>query len=212
MHTHKSSRLPPCHAERVRGKEGNFVRHAAIERIGQRNRIHASGARGTAIQETVVEFLPQVHGYTGFSKTHDSLASDHDEVGKRYHVTEVLVDVMQSLVERVCVGVTIQVEITPQAIYQALVIRVIKSQAAVRAASTIPEVHEIVARGTESAPSKVRQWTMIIRARKSRLVFLHDCRDLIDDLIVLTARQANSLARGRTFWTRHHLSDVLYQP
>ena len=210
MHTHKSSRLPPCHAERVSGKEGDFVRRTAMEGVGQRNSILASSARGPAIQETAAEILAQVHVCAGCGKTHDGLASDHHEVGKRHNVTDGLVDVMKSFVERVCIGVTIQVEITPQAIDQAHVIRVIKPEAAVRATSIIPKVHEIVARGTESAPSEVCQRTIIIRARRRGIVLVHDCRDLINDIIILTAIQAKCFGRGRIVWARHHLSDVLY--
>ena len=55
------------------------------------------------------------------------------------------------------VGVTIQVEVTPQAIDQALVIRVIRPEAAVRATSIIPKVHEIVARCTESSEDRKRK-------------------------------------------------------
>ena len=99
--------------------------------------------------------------------------------------TEHLVRIVQSLVERVWVGVAIQIKITPQAINQAFVVGVVAPDAAVGTADPVPEVHEIVACGAEHTPSEVRQVALIIGARL-RLERLHHHRDFIDNVAIRT--------------------------
>jgi len=158
-----------------------------------------------------VEVLLQVHSRAGFGEAHDGLPSNHDEVGKRNCVTEVLVDVMQGLIERVWICVAIHVEITLQAIDQAFVVRVVEPEATVRTTQPTPKVHEIMASSTENTTSEVRKLAVVVRARRARLVLLHDCVDLADDLVVLSTRHTKCLARGSTVRARHDLLQAKMQ-
>ena len=147
--------------------------------------------------------MSQVYAVASFSKTHDRFGGNNNKVGKRHYSAEVLVYIMQSFVEHIWVCVSIHVEITPKAIDQAFVIRVVKPDAAIRPTSPISEVHKIVPRGADYATSEVCQLAPVICAWL-RLKSLHHLSELIGYLVVLTTRQAKRLARG-TNGTRHHL-------
>jgi len=135
-----------------------------MEGVWQGNSILTSLPRRAAVHKAAAEVLFQVHNRAGFSEAHDGFASDHDEVGKRDRLAEVLVDVVQSLIECIWVSVAIHVEITLQAIDQAFVVRVVEPEATVRTTPPTPKVHEIMASSTENAASEVRQLAVVVRA------------------------------------------------
>jgi hypothetical protein len=62
---------------------------------------------------------------------------------------------MDSTSECVWVIVTVQIEITMKTIDQALVVRIIEPETAVRAALSVPEIHKVVTCGAQGATREV---------------------------------------------------------